>query len=80
MLRQITGLKNTVWLGGKVEYGKWSWSDNSTWEYTNQLDGYSGCVFFIGGELNERPCKDKWPFICQGKKMKKEKEENILKI
>ena len=72
MLRRVWGSGKWVWLGGRFDLGKWSWSDNSTWEYTNWLNvpkdnGDDGCVLF-GGGWNERSCKDKWPFICQSKK------------
>ena len=30
---------SSIWLGGKTELGKWSWSDNSSWRYTKWNSG-----------------------------------------
>ena len=30
----------SVWLGGRRELGKWSWSDNSTWGFTKWAEGH----------------------------------------
>ena len=61
---------NRVWLGGKQEFEVWSWSDNSTWGYTNWYrdPGNGGNNFYI--KMGQS--SGKWygstmsrPFICQ---------------
>ena len=69
MLRRVWGSGKLVWVGGRVHHGKWSWSDNSTWEYTNWLNvpksvDDDSCTLF-GGRWDENSCKGEWPFICK---------------
>ena len=59
-------------MGGKNEFGKWNWSDNSTWGYTQNLmqgrDGDVTCVYSTKYSWNGVPCTDKYSFICQKKR------------
>ena len=68
-----------VWYGGRRQSGKWSWSDDSTWEYTKwhvnifsrepaQPDGGDdSCVVSRGkhGWFDEPCTQSSFPFICQ---------------
>lgn len=61
-----------VWLGGRKELGKWTWSDNSTWDFSNWDSGQGenvdeNCVV-SNGKWQDDPCTSGWPFICQTKK------------
>ena len=45
-LHRLAGTyRNSVLLGGKQKSGVWSWSDNSSWGYTNW--GYNGSECYI---------------------------------
>ena len=64
-----------VWLGGKQESGVLSWSDNSTWGYTNWYrdpgsrgDEYDYHVYLDGSDgtwLTTTSSKSRTAFICQ---------------
>ena len=61
-----------AWLGGRKELGKWTWSDNSTWGFTNWRQGEgndANCVSmnFIKGGWDDDPCTNNYKFICQKK-------------
>ena len=88
MLKRVSAGQK-IWLGGKKESnGEWSWSDNSTWEYTNWKfggGGDGGCVYSsekgwsdscgacIAAEQNN-VCTMKNPFICHKTNAFKEKK------
>jgi len=52
-LKRVAGYSK-VWLGGRRESGTWSWSDNSTWEFskwgTGQPDGRDDSCVNSNGE------------------------------
>ena len=66
--KQASG--TSVWLGGRKEFGKWTWSDNSTWGYTSWSygqpnDGDGSCVSFFGRKWWDDRCHANHSFICQ---------------
>ena len=67
-VNNLAGFKK-VWVGGKKEFGEWSWSDNSTWGFSlwNSYQprvGGRGCVISQHG-WKDYECELKYPFICQ---------------
>ena len=68
VLTMMSDDNNPIWLGGKNVSGKWAWSDNSTWGYTNFEGGDGSCVVFSSGTWIYAPCSMKLPFICQRNK------------
>ena len=69
----MVGNHDSIWLGGKQESSVKSWSDNSTWGYTNWLEGqgssrsdfYIWMLGFNGDWYAESSPSDKKTFICQ---------------
>ena len=55
-----------VWLGGKKTLGEWSWSDNSTWGFTDWTYSNGGdCLQSLEGRWKAIDCSETRSFICQ---------------
>ena len=63
-----------VWIGGRREEdaGEWTWSDNSTWGFTNWKTGWGyqysdGCLkMIVDGKWLDQNCATTGSFLCQG--------------
>ena len=71
-IQNISWKAGFIWLGGKSLPGAWSWSDNSTWGYTNWEEGQGSnteelCTMMYGadGTWATQPCSVHYSFICQ---------------
>lgn len=62
------------WIGGRRVLSKWSWSDKTTWKFTNWAQGHpyqrdDWCTVVAGrfhnGKWEDYDCSIKEPFICQ---------------
>ena len=72
VVKNVAGVDdNYVWLGGRKEDRKWTWSDKSTWGYHDLSESYSECVQFYKRWWRTASCLSEYQFICQ--------KNNILK-
>ena len=71
MLHNISG--SSTWVGGCKEGNTWLWLNNKTinfgWASGEPNHDYEKCVDFYfakGYLLNNAPCEEENPFICEG--------------